>query len=163
MNLLHGVNFYQLGEFRSRIEFIADTQEKRYSILMKRKLNAKGYMVLLACLIYSLILYNALDFHSFAYATRIAPFYYITELLVIVYYITNAGTMVFLTPLILLLGEKASDKIFCGTCIAPVPIITTFTTFVFLSAFLLVIFNKWLFTDGVKPIKRKVSETRRVS
>ncbi len=130
---------------------------------MKRKLNAKGYMVILACFIYSLVLFNALDFHSFAYATRIAPFYYITELLVIVYYITNAGTMVFLTPLILLLGEKASDKIFCGECIAPIPVITTFTTFIFLSAFLLVLFNKCLFTERAKPIKSKTSKTKRVS
>lgn len=130
---------------------------------MKRKLNIKGYLVILACFIYSLVLFNALDFHSFAQATRIPPFYYITELLAIVYYITNAGTMVFLTPLILLLGEKVSDKIFCGTCIAPVPIITTFTTFVFLSAFLLVIFNKWLFTERAKLEKKKISAVKKAS
>ncbi|MFZ6022528.1 MAG: hypothetical protein ACOYT9_03610 [Patescibacteria group bacterium] len=134
---------------------------------MKRKLNTKGYLVILACLIYSLILYNALDIHSFAQATRIPPFYYITEIFVLIYYltiiVTSSYLALFMLPLKFIFDPKLVDNYFNHEFVTLIPIINAFTTFIILSAFVLLIFNKGLFTIGAKPEKKKNSAIKKAS
>lgn len=98
VSLKYDTYFYMI---RSTIGFCL--QQQRINIIFRheeKKLTEKDNLVL------SLI-FNGLEIHRLAQKTELPILSYPTEILAIIYYVTNAMTSMLLAPFDLLLGHKA--------------------------------------------------------